>query len=137
MAIAIKECLDSTRTASASTNGITLCRMANHRPLITGDVLNIRFRPEDVEKTRLMIEYQWLALRMVAFCAAAEVVDELDPESPHIEELSTFSEILLIRISLKGCNNMEPPGQVSGASFTVKKEGCLNLCLGGFFKESC
>jgi hypothetical protein len=90
MAVAIKKCLDSTRTASASANGVSLCRMANHRPLITGDVLNIRVKLEDVEKTRLMIEIQWLALKMAAFCAAAEVVDELDPEPLHLEELSTY-----------------------------------------------
>lgn len=59
--------------------------MLNHRPLITGDVLNIRVKPEDVEKTRLMIEIQWLALKMVAFCAAAEVIDELDSEPPHLQ----------------------------------------------------
>lgn len=64
--------------------------MLNHRPLITGDVLNIRVKPEDVEKTRLMIEIQWLALKMVAFCAAAEVIDELDSEPPHLQELSTY-----------------------------------------------
>ncbi|CAH0026320.1 unnamed protein product [Clonostachys rhizophaga] len=101
MAVAIKKCLDSTRTASASANGVSLCRLANHRPLITGDVPNIRVKPQDVEQTRLMIEIQWFALKMVAFCAAAEVVDELDPEPPQPEELSTCPEMLLPQFQVR------------------------------------
>ncbi|VUC30622.1 unnamed protein product [Clonostachys rosea] len=89
MATAIKQGLNS--ASKVSTNGVSLCRMSNFRPLMTDDVVRIKVKAEDVEKTKLMIELQWLALRMVAFCAAAEVVDELDSEPRYrLQDLSTW-----------------------------------------------
>lgn len=63
---------------------------------MTGNILLIRVREEDLDKTRLLLQIQWLALRMAAKSGAAEVVDDLDPEPPRsLGELPTFPKTVL------------------------------------------
>lgn len=77
-----------------SSHGVSLSRTDNHRPLMTGNILFIRVREEDLDKTRVLIQIQWLALRMAAISGAAEVVDDLDSEPPSGKELPTFPRAL-------------------------------------------
>jgi hypothetical protein len=46
---------------------------------VSGNILLIRVKEEDLDKTRLLVQIQWLALRMAAISGAAEVVDDLIP----------------------------------------------------------
>ncbi|CAH0043438.1 unnamed protein product [Clonostachys solani] len=80
-----------TNTSKISSHGVTIARNADFRPLVSGHILFIRVKEEDLDKTRLMIQLQWFALRMVAISGAAEVVDDLDPEPPSSpDELPTY-----------------------------------------------
>ncbi|CAH0027667.1 unnamed protein product [Clonostachys rhizophaga] len=79
-----------------SSHGVSLSRTENHRPLVTGNILLIRVREEDLDKTRVLIQIQWLALRMAAISGAAEVVDDLDSEPPgSLDELPTSTRAIM------------------------------------------
>lgn len=91
MATAIHEHL--TNTSKISSHGVTLTRNDDFRPLVSEHIVLIRVREEDLDKTRLMIQLQWLALRMVAISGAAEVVDDLDSEPPNPDELPTYCKL--------------------------------------------
>ncbi|CAH0057780.1 unnamed protein product [Clonostachys solani] len=80
-----------TNTSKISSHGVSLSRTSNFRPLVSGDILLIRVKEEDLDKTRLMVQIQWLAFRMAAISRAAEVVDDLDAEPPsNTQELPTY-----------------------------------------------
>ncbi|CAG9982223.1 unnamed protein product [Clonostachys byssicola] len=97
MAAAIHRHLtNTTNTSMISSHGVSLHRMENHRPLVTGTILLIKVKEADLDKTRLLIQIQWLALRMAAISGAAEVVDELDSEPPgSLDELPTSRRAML------------------------------------------
>ncbi|KAK7216736.1 hypothetical protein V2G26_004739 [Clonostachys chloroleuca] len=83
-------------TSKISSHGVSLSRTENHRPLVTGNILLIRVREEDLDKTRVLIQIQWLALRMAAISGAAEVVDDLDSEPPgSIDEVPTSTRAIM------------------------------------------
>lgn len=52
------------------------------RSIETGRVFQLKVDQDDLEKTKAVIEAQWLLSRMAAFSGASEVWDQLDSESP-------------------------------------------------------
>src|SRR5690554_2550414 len=82
------------RLPSFSTKGATV-RDQDGRLVESGRFFTLRVETRDLEKTRALIEAQWLAVRMAALSAAAEVADDLSYRSPpcwHVKTPHPFLE---------------------------------------------
>lgn len=61
---------------------VSIARDEHGRVVESGHVLTLRAKANDLEKTKAIIDAQWLAIQMAAFSGAAQVADDLDRQPP-------------------------------------------------------
>ena len=69
----IKQILKDPRPLPTNTKGATARDVYSGHPIESGDILTLKVKEEDLEKTKTVIETQWAVLKLAVICGAADV----------------------------------------------------------------